>query len=272
MKNTKFRYVYFFVALVLILTTVACESDATEEPEETVAPTSTSQIEDVTERVQPDTQETDPESIEPVVTVQGTRVNVRSGPGIDYPVIQILEKNDTALAIGFNSEQTWVQIEIPDGTDGWISADLVDIADPDEIDTITDISPAPIATSASPVATSSSTTSALSPTVAPKPTSPPSAPCVVTAWVNDETPAQRQHVYVYGTLLCGEQLITDASMHVVWHYKSTSETCDGVTDAAGTAACERSIGGASKGYYVRLDLAITHDGQTYYATTGFTPR
>jgi len=90
--------------------------------------------------------------------------------------------------------------------------------------------------------------------------------------VNDETPAQRQHVYVYGTLLCSEQPIVGAPMHVVWHYKSTTETCDGVTDASGTAVCERSIGGASKGHYVRLDLTITHDGQTYYATTGFTPR
>jgi uncharacterized protein YraI len=138
MKNTRFRHVYFFVALLLILMTAACEGSPTdEEVEATVAPTSTSQVEDVTERDQPDTQpdvqEPEPESTEPVVTVKGGRVNVRSGPGIDYPVIQIVEKNDTALAIGFNPEQTWVQIEMPDGTDGWISASLVDIDDPDKI-------------------------------------------------------------------------------------------------------------------------------------------
>jgi hypothetical protein len=111
-----------------------------------------------------------------------------------------------------------------------------------------------------------------SPTIVPQPTSPPVASCVITAWVNDEAPAQRQHVYVYGALHCNEQPVVGAPMHVVWHYKSTTETCDGVTDGSGTAVCERSIGGASKGYRVRLDITIVYNGQTYYASTGFTPQ
>ena len=61
-------------------------------------------------------------------------------------------------------------------------------------------------------------------------------------------------------------------MHVVWHYKSSTPSCDGVTGGDGVAVCERSIGGASKGYYVQLDVSITWQGQTYYATTGFTPQ
>jgi hypothetical protein len=109
-------------------------------------------------------------------------------------------------------------------------------------------------------------------TTAPQPTSPPVAACEITAWVNDKSPAQRQHVYVYGKLVCDGQPVASAPMHVVWHYKSTTESCDGVTDATGTSVCERSIGGASKGYYVRLDVTITYNGQNYYASTGFTPR
>jgi hypothetical protein len=61
-------------------------------------------------------------------------------------------------------------------------------------------------------------------------------------------------------------------MHVVWYYKSSTPTCDGVTDSSGIAVCERSIGGATKGYRVRLAVTITWDGQTYQAETGFTPR
>ncbi len=109
-------------------------------------------------------------------------------------------------------------------------------------------------------------------TTAPQPTSPPVAACEIAAWVNDENPARRQHVYVYGKLICDGQPVAGAPMHVVWNYKSTTESCDGVTDATGISVCERSIGGASKGYYVRLDVTITHNGQNYYASTGFTPR
>lgn len=269
----KFRYRFLLFILLLVLPMSACGEDTTptstnsSDSVETLSPTPKRSSSTPTSESTPT-----PSPTLPIVTIIGARVNIRSGPGTNYPVIQTLDRNDTAPATGFNSGQTWVQIELPDSTPGWVSTSLVDIDNPDKIDTTTDISPAIIATSAPPIATSSSTTSVPSPTVAPQPTSPPSASCVITAWVNDETPAQRQHVSVYGTLLCGEQPIVGAPMHVVWHYKSTTATCDGVTDASGTATCERSIGGASTGYYVRLDLTITHGGQTYYANTGFTPR
>lgn len=117
-----------------------------------------------------------------------------------------------------------------------------------------------------------STSTRVPATIAPQPTSPPAAACEITAWVNDENPAQRQHVYVYGKLICNDQPAVGATMHVVWNYKSTTETCDGTTDATGIAVCERSIGGASKGYKVRLDVSITYEGRTYRTNTGFTPQ
>jgi|GEM_PF-2646784 len=117
-----------------------------------------------------------------------------------------------------------------------------------------------------------STSTRVPATIAPQPTSPPAAACEITAWVNDENPARRQHVYVYGKLICNDQPAVGATMHVVWNYKSTTETCDGTTDATGIAVCERSIGGASKGYKVRLDVSITYEGRTYRTNTGFTPQ
>lgn len=53
---------------MLILTALACGSSTTEQLEEAVAPTSTSDVEEVTEIVQPDTQETEPESTKPQST------------------------------------------------------------------------------------------------------------------------------------------------------------------------------------------------------------
>ena len=297
MKSNSSRYVYFFIVFVLLtLTVAACGSSDTEELEEAVEPTSTSTVED-TEDVSLDAQETEPESTNiseppetqepasPFVVVKSARINVRSGPGTDYPAIQMLDRDETAPVIGFNSEQTWVQIELPDGTLGWVGTSVVDIVNSDKISTVTNASPAPVATSGSVISTPSPTVApqptspptiapqpTSPPTVTPQPTSPPVADCVATASVNDETPAQRQHVYVYGTLLCNGQPIAGAKMYVVWNYKSTTQTCEGVTDASGTAVCERSIGRAAKGYYVRLDITITHNNQSYYATTGFTPQ
>lgn len=277
----KFRYKFLLFILLLALPALACGEDATptntnnSNSVEILSPTPKSSSSTPTSKSTPTSR-----PALPIITITGARANIRSGPGTNYPVLQTLDQNDTAPAVGFNSGQTWVQIELPDGTLGWLGTSLIDIDNSDKIDTITntDTAPAPIATitdtdaTSAPIAITGATTSVPSPTVAPQPTSPPSVSCVITASVNDETPAQRQHVYVSGTLLCGEQPIAGAPMHVVWHYKSTNETCDGVTDASGIAVCERSIGGASKGYYVRLDLTITHNGQTYYATTGFTPQ
>lgn len=119
------------------------------------------------------------------------------------------------------------------------------------------------------------------PTATPVPPTPipatsapvPAVPdCEITAWVNDDAPAQRQHVQVYGRLICDGQPVVGAPMYVSWHYKSTTQSCSGTTDNDGTAVCERSIGGASSGYYVRLDVSITHAGRTYSTSTGFTPK
>jgi hypothetical protein len=57
------------------------------------------------------------------------------------------------------------------------------------------------------------------------------------------------------------------TMNVTWHYKSTTQTCSGVTDSNGMAQCNRSIGQATIGYQVNLDVSIA--GQTI--TTWFTP-
>ncbi|MBN2392063.1 MAG: hypothetical protein JXR84_15150 [Anaerolineae bacterium] len=108
------------------------------------------------------------------------------------------------------------------------------------------------------------------PTAAP--TTAPAGSCQITAWVNDEFPDQRQHVYVSGQLICDSQPVSGAPMYVTWHYKSSSPTCSSTTGGDGIATCERSIGGASIGYYVKLNVSITYNGRTYNTSTGFTPQ
>jgi hypothetical protein len=155
----KFRYNFLFFVLLLSLSAVACEGDATPTSSngsnsgEILSPSSQRPTFGQTPQ-RPSLSQTSgstpaPKPDLPIVTIKGARVNIRSGPGTNYPVIQTLDKNDTAPATGFNSGQTWVQIKLPGNISGWVSVDLVDINNPDKISIITNISPAPIATTSS---------------------------------------------------------------------------------------------------------------------------
>jgi hypothetical protein len=61
-------------------------------------------------------------------------------------------------------------------------------------------------------------------------------------------------------------------MQTTWNFKTTTSYCDGVTDSDGLASCTRTIGGATVGYTVTIDVAITWQGQTYVDQTSFIPQ
>lgn len=147
----KFHHRFLLSILLLALSASACGGDATPTHTSTnrsnsveISPTPKGRFSSPTSESIPT-----PKPDLPIVTVKDTRINIRSGPGTNYPVIQTLDRNGTAPATGFNSEQTWVQIELPDSTPGWVSADLVDIDNSDEISIVIDIPPASGATTSS---------------------------------------------------------------------------------------------------------------------------
>lgn len=80
------------------------------------------------------------------ISVQVAQANVRSGPGTEYPVIQVLTEDDILIATGFNNSRTWVQIELPNGEPGWIGTNLVEIENPEVITVVANIPPAPVQT------------------------------------------------------------------------------------------------------------------------------
>ena len=57
-------------------------------------------------------------------------------------------------------------------------------------------------------------------------------------------------------------------MSATWHYKTTTSSCDGTTNLGGLASCSQSIGQATIGYQVNVDVSING----YVATTWFTPQ
>jgi SH3-like domain-containing protein len=54
-------------------------------------------------------------------------VNVRQGPGSDFPVVDVLQPGDRVAVIGANEDDSWYNIRLEDGTEGWISAQLLEL-------------------------------------------------------------------------------------------------------------------------------------------------
>lgn len=49
-------------------------------------------------------------------------VNVRSGPGVSYPVITAVASGTNVTLIGRNGNSTWLKMRLPNGTIGWMNA------------------------------------------------------------------------------------------------------------------------------------------------------
>ncbi len=75
-----------------------------------------------------------------------TDMNVRGGPGTNYPVIGPGPAGESAAVVGRNNDSSWLQVEYPsdDGT-GWVYADLVKISgNPDSAPVVQVAAPPPV--------------------------------------------------------------------------------------------------------------------------------
>jgi multidrug resistance efflux pump len=93
------------VARAAVPTLAPVEATSTVAPASTVAPIPTA-----TEA---------PAPVQAEVVSWG--LNVRSGPGMNYPVITTLAKGDTVPVIEVDPVTGWLYVRLPDGENGWIS-------------------------------------------------------------------------------------------------------------------------------------------------------
>ena len=65
----------------------------------------------------------------PWAAITARVLNVRKGPGTDYPVIGQLQQNDVVEIVGKNANGSWLQIVYPTGTigRGWISTSYAQV-------------------------------------------------------------------------------------------------------------------------------------------------
>ena len=77
----------------------------------------------------PSPPDTAPAITGPAVTVIVEGVNLRAGPGTDFPVVAGLYQNETAALLGRNQTSDWLQVQLPETT-AWIFAPLVQTSIP----------------------------------------------------------------------------------------------------------------------------------------------
>ena len=65
--------------------------------------------------------------------VASITVNVRSGPGTNYPVIGSLSPGNSLLVTGQNEQGTWWQVQPVEGSIGWVAASVVEARDVEDI-------------------------------------------------------------------------------------------------------------------------------------------
>ncbi len=63
-----------------------------------------------------------PPPSEPIGYVTAYRLNVRSGPGSSDSIVALLNRNQVVSLVGRNTTSTWLQIRLPDNSQGWVSA------------------------------------------------------------------------------------------------------------------------------------------------------
>jgi len=106
----------------------------------------------------------------PVVSLNpdtSQQINVRSGPGTDYPVIASFKAGAIAVVVGRNADQSWWDVKLEGVTSpGWVNARLVKLTGNADAVPVEKVAPPP-----------------------PTPTAPPTSPPAATS---TETPAQAE--------------------------------------------------------------------------------
>jgi len=101
--------------------------------------------------------------------VAGTQsLNIRSGPGVNFPVIGFARLGDEGEIVGRSADARWWAVSVPSAPDGigWVSADFVIATNADDV---------PVIAPSAPVVVPTAVTPPVAPTPVPPPTATPSA-------------------------------------------------------------------------------------------------
>jgi hypothetical protein len=122
-----------------------------------------------------------------------TAINVRSGPGTNYPVLGQFEPGQATTVTGRNPDSSWWQVSLPDNSLGWVFGELVSLSGADEGIPVVEAPPPP-------------------PTVTPAPQVAAEAPAQTEAGADDAPQSPEE-----GQLHCGQDFcVTYQAMVPIW--------------------------------------------------------
>ena len=133
----------------------------------------------------------EPEPATPTGVVTGAQsLNIRSGPGTNFPVIGVARNGDSGEIIGRSADGNWWVVSVPSapGGMGWVSASFVTATDADDVPVIASPPPPPTATPRP--ATPTPQPIAPTPTPTPAPLATPTTE--IAFWANRTTIEQGQ--------------------------------------------------------------------------------
>ncbi len=85
----------------------------------------------------------------PAATVNTGALNVRSGPGVSFGILEVIYQGTRVSLLGRTADSTWVQIQTPNGTTGWVNASLLQANVPiTNLPVVGGTTPPPVATNA----------------------------------------------------------------------------------------------------------------------------
>jgi uncharacterized protein YgiM (DUF1202 family) len=62
----------------------------------------------------------------PFAVVTAGRLNVRSGPSVGSPVVDVVDQGDQLPLLGRNADSSWVQVSLVGGSQGWVGTRYLD--------------------------------------------------------------------------------------------------------------------------------------------------
>ena len=81
----------------------------------------------------------------PVATVANAYfLNVRSGPGVNFQVVEVIARGTQVHMLGRNSASSWVYIQTPGGNTGWVNASYLSSSTPVHTLPVMDGAPPPV--------------------------------------------------------------------------------------------------------------------------------
>lgn len=146
--------------LVVVQPTAAAETqDPAANPEQpTTEPAQPPPVSEATPTPEPpptteptEEPEPEPQAGPPKVTVKQD-MNVRGGPGTNYPVIGTAPAGASSTVVGRNNDSSWLQVEYPPGSSntGWVYAELVTVSGNPQSVAVAQAAPPPAQSAAQP--------------------------------------------------------------------------------------------------------------------------